>query len=169
MRTSVDMKPSDWKPRRFGARPANSFGVGGDEGDEIEGLAGRYGPQDTEPRQGRGVVEEGVSLSTLVAKLNDRFGTDFTEADQFFFDQIRATAEGDEKIVEAARANNLSNFSSYLERMMDELFIDRMEGNEEIFSRVMSDMNFRSAAHEHLALEIFQRVRARMGQEITDF
>lgn len=51
---------------------------------------------------------------------------------------------------------------------MDELFIDRMEGNEEIFSRVMSDKNFRSAAHEHLALEIFQRVRARMGQETTD-
>jgi len=105
------------------------------------------------------VAEEGVSLSTLVTKLNERFGTDFTEADQFFFDQIRATAEGDDKIVEAARANNLANFSSYLERMLDELFIDRMEGNEEIFSRVMTDKDFRSAAHEHLALEIFKRVR----------
>jgi type I restriction enzyme R subunit len=99
----------------------------------------------------------------LVAKLNERFGTDFTEADQFFFDQIRATAEGDEKIVEAARANNLANFSSYLERMLDELFIDRMEGNEEIFSRVMTDKDFRSAAHEHLALEIFRRVRDSEG------
>lgn len=107
----------------------------------------------------RGFAEEGVALSTLVAKLNERFGTNFTEADQFFFDQIRASAEGDDKIVEAAKANNLANFSSYLERMLDELFIDRMEGNEEIFSRVMTDKEFRSAAHEHLALEIFQRVR----------
>jgi type I restriction enzyme R subunit len=111
-----------------------------------------------------GLKEEGVSLSTLVAKLNERFGTDFTEADQLFFDQIRATAEGDEKIVEAARANNLANFSAYLERMLDELFIDRMEGNEEIFSRVMTDKAFRSAAHEHLALEIFRRIRERSGQ-----
>lgn len=110
-----------------------------------------------------GLKEEGVSLSTLVAKLNERFGTDFTEADQLFFDQIRATAEGDEKIVEAARANNLANFSAYLERMLDELFIDRMEGNEEIFSRVMTDKEFRSAAHEHLALEIFRRARERSG------
>src|SRR5689334_18615689 len=80
-----------------------------------------------------------VALSSLIDKLNERFGTAFTEADQLFFDQIRASAEEDEKIVEAARANNLANFSSYLDRMLDELFIDRMEGNEEIFSRVMTD------------------------------
>src|SRR5690606_22172208 len=105
------------------------------------------------------VAEEPVTLSSLVDKLNERFGTDFNEADQLFFDQIRATAEGNEQIVEAARANNLGDFSSYLERALDELFIDRMEGNEEIFSRIMSDKAFRSAAHEHLAFEIFRRVR----------
>ena len=106
-----------------------------------------------------GFEEEGVALSTLVAKLNERFGANFTEADQFFFDQIRASAEEDDKIVEAAKANNLANFSSYLERMLDELFIDRMEGNEEIFSRVMTDKEFRSAAHEHLARELYERLR----------
>jgi type I restriction enzyme R subunit len=106
-----------------------------------------------------GFAEESVALSTLVGKLNERFGTDFTEADQLFFDQIRASAEEDEKIVEAAKANNLANFSAYLERMLDELFIDRMEGNEEIFSRVMTDKDFRAVAHEHLAREIFKRAR----------
>ena len=106
-----------------------------------------------------GFADEGVALSTLVGKLNERFGTNFTEADQLFFDQISASAEHDEKIVEAARANNLANFSSYLERMLDELFIDRMEGNEEIFSRVMTDKEFRTVAHEHLAREIFKRAR----------
>ena len=94
-----------------------------------------------------------------MAKLNERFGTRFTEADQLFFDQIRSTAENDERIVEAARNNNLANFSSYLDRMLDEFFIDRMEGNEEIFSRVMTDKAFRSTAHEHLAQEIFTRAR----------
>jgi type I restriction enzyme R subunit len=88
--------------------------------------------------------EEPVALSSLIDKLNERFGTDFTEADQLFFDQIRASsAEHDEKIVEAARANNLANFSPIFDRMLDELFIDRMEGNEEIFSRVMTDKQFR--------------------------
>lgn len=114
------------------------------------------GPTDV----GTGMVrEDPVPLSTLVQRLNERFGTDFTEADQLFFDQIRLTAEKDEKIVEAAKANNLSDFSAFLERMLDELFIGRMEGNEEIFSRVMTDKSFRDAAHEHLAEVIYQQIR----------
>ena len=104
-------------------------------------------------------TDDEIALSSLIEKLNERFGTNFTEADQLFFDQIRARAEQDEKIVEAAQANNLDNFSSYLDRVLDELFIDRMEGNEAIFSRIMTDKDFRSAAHEHLSREIFRRVK----------
>jgi type I restriction enzyme, R subunit len=103
--------------------------------------------------------DEDVILSSLIEKLNERFGTDFTAVDQLFFDQIRASAEEDERIVAAAQANNLEGFSVFLARTLDELFIDRMDGNEEIFSRVMSDKEFRTAAHDHLANEIFRRVR----------
>ena len=106
-----------------------------------------------------GIKDQEVPLSSLIDRLNERFGTDFTDADQLFFDQIRASAENNEDIAEVARANNFSDFSSYLDRMLDELFIARMEGNEEIFSRVMTDSEFRSAAHQHLAREIFLRVR----------
>ncbi len=114
------------------------------------------GPTDV----GTGVVrEEAVPLSSLVDKLNEHFGTDFTEADQLFFDQIRVTAEEDERIIEAARANTLPDFSAFLDRVIDELFIERMEGNEDIFARVMTDSAFRAAAQSHLAEEIFQRVR----------
>ena len=100
-----------------------------------------------------------MTLSSLIDRLNERFGTNFTEADQLFFEQIRASAEHNENIAEAARANNLKNFTSYLDRRLDELFIARMEGNEGIFSRLMTDTEFRAAAHSHLAYEIFRRVR----------
>jgi type I restriction enzyme, R subunit len=100
-----------------------------------------------------------------VSKLNERFGTDFKEADQLFFDQIRASAEGNEKIVEAATANNFANFSSYLKRTIDELFIDRMEGNEEIFARIMTDKEFRGGAQDHLSSEIFRRIRDRQADD----
>ena len=100
-----------------------------------------------------------VALSTLVGKLNERFGTDFTEADQLFFDQVRSTAERNEKVVEAAQANSFPNFSSYFGRILEDLFIDRMEGNEEIFRRVMSDQQFRGAAQERLAREVYERIR----------
>ena len=120
------------------------------------------GPTDV----GTGRAKDGeVTLSSLIDRLNERFGTDFTEADQLFFDQIRASAENNENIAEAARANSFQDFASYLDRMLDDLFIARMEGNEEIFSRVMTDTEFRSAAHEHLAGEIFRRVREQQDAE----
>ena len=96
------------------------------------------------------VREEAVVLSSLVEKLNERFGTDFTEADQLFFDQIRVSAEEDERVIEAAKANTLHDFAAFFERVIDELFIDRMEGNEDIFARVMTDNAFRAAAQSHL-------------------
>ncbi len=120
------------------------------------------GPTDVGTRRAR---DENVALSSLIDRLNERFGTNFTKADQLFFDQIRASAESDENIAEAALANNFANFSAYLDRMLDELFITRMEGNEEIFSRVMTDNEFRSAAHEHLAREIFQGIREKEVEE----
>jgi len=100
-----------------------------------------------------------VALSTLVEKLNERFGTDFTEADQLFFDQVRATAETNEKIIEAAHANSFENFSSYLRKVLDDLFIERMEGNEAVFSRVMGDVSFREAVLQNLGADLYERIR----------
>ena len=120
------------------------------------------GPTDVGTGQ---VKDEDVTLSSLIDRLNERFGTNFTDADQLFFDQIRASAENNENIAEVARANSFKDFASYLDRMLDELFIARMEGNEEIFSKVMTDTAFRSAAHEHLASEIFLRVREKQDAE----
>ncbi len=82
-----------------------------------------------------GVKDEEMTLSSLIERLNERFGTDFTEADQLFFDQIRASTENNEGIAEAARAHSFADFAAYLDCKLNELFIARMEGNKgNIFS-----------------------------------
>jgi len=106
-----------------------------------------------------GAQEPDVPLSSLIERINERFGTDFAEADQLFVEQIRASAESDEKIAEAARANTLPDFAAYLDRSLNELFIARMEGNEAIFSKLMDDAEIRSFVCEQLAREVFGRVR----------
>ncbi len=109
--------------------------------------------------------DEAVALSSLIERLNERFGTDFTKADQLFFDQISTSAENNQDIVDAARANSFADFSSFLGHMLDELFVSRMDGNEEICSRVMQDADFRSIAHEHLARDIFRRVQQKRAAQ----
>ena len=46
-------------------------------------------------------------------------------------------------------------FAEILER----LFIARMEGNEGIFNRVMSDKKFRRTVEEQLVREVYERLR----------
>ena len=59
--------------------------------------------------------EEEVMLSSLIDRLNERFGTDFSKADQLFFDQIQASAENDERVAEAARVNNFCGLCGFSE------------------------------------------------------
>lgn len=114
-----------------------------------------YGPTEV----GTGQADEDVQLSTLVGKLNERFGTEFTPADQLFFDQVRETAVANEQLRQAVMANSLENFEPVFNKQLENLFVERMDGNEEIFVRLMNDEAFRHIAAGHLMRAVYQQVR----------
>ena len=60
-----------------------------------------------------------LPLSRLVDKLNERFGTDFSHADQLFFDQIAETALENETLRKAANVNTVDNFKLVFDRMLE--------------------------------------------------
>jgi type I restriction enzyme R subunit len=112
-----------------------------------------YGPTEV----GSGQADEDVHLSTLVGKLNERFGTEFTPADQLFFDQVRETAVANEQLRQAVMANSIEPvFNKHLEN----LFVERMDGNEEIFVRLMNDEAFRDIAASYLMKAVYKQVRS---------
>jgi len=115
-----------------------------------------YGP--TEIGTGS-TKDDQVQLSTLVNTLNERFGTEFTFADQLFFDQVIATAMEDDKIREAAEVNSLENFMQYFGKMLEGLFIDRMEGNEDIFTKLMNDDKMMKVAAKQVGKDVYNRIR----------
>lgn len=113
------------------------------------------GPSDMGTGQGH---DEEVELSELIKSLNEKFGTDFTEADQLFFDQIEAEALESEHLRQAARANSEKDFGYVFRKAFEGLVIDRMEGNEGIFARIMTDGDFRDMASEHLLRKVYQEL-----------
>jgi type I restriction enzyme, R subunit len=74
---------------------------------------------------------------------------------------VTEAAVENETLRTAAQVNTLDNFKHVFERMLEGLFIDRMEGNEEIFDRIMQDGTFRNVASAHLVREVYERLRAR--------
>ena len=113
------------------------------------------GPSDV----GTGQDDQEIKLSELIDILNERFGTDFTQADQLFFDQIQEEALENETLKKAAAANSKDDFRYVFEKAFEGLVIDRMEGNEEIFGKLMADGEFRKLAVEHLLHKVYGEFR----------
>ena len=91
--------------------------------------------------------------------VNGRFGTDFNQADQFFFDQIVEKAVSDDGLRQAAAVNPEDKFGLVFRNLLERLFVERMDQNEEIFVRYMNDQSFQQVVGEWLASQAYQRLQ----------
>jgi type I restriction enzyme R subunit len=109
---------------------------------------------------GTGVVrEKAVRLSELIDTINDRFGTDFNQADQLFFDQIVEAAMADAGLKQAAIVNPSDKFELVFKSLLETLFVERMDQNEEIFVRFMNDLPFRRIVTSWMSSEAYRKLR----------
>ncbi len=110
---------------------------------------------------GSGLVrEQSVPLSQLIDVVNERFGTDFNHADQLFFDQIVEAALTDDVLRQAAAVNPGEKFQLLFRNVLERLFVDRMDQNEDIFVRFMNDRSFQKVVTSWMADEAYRRLRA---------
>lgn len=127
--------------------------------------------QDGEARRLDGPTEVGsgllrsepVPLSQLIDVVNDRFGTDFNQADQLFFDQIVEAAMADAGLRQAAVVNPGDKFELVFRNLLEKLFVERMDQNEEIFVRFMNDAPFQKIVTGWMASEAYHRFQSDTG------
>lgn len=112
------------------------------------------------PREvGSGIVRaEHVSLSRLIDVINQRFGGELNEADQLFFDQIAEVASANESLQLAAEINSLDKFQLVFRQVLESLFIERMELNEELFSDYMGKPEMREVVSKWLGSQVYTRL-----------
>jgi len=103
--------------------------------------------------------EEQIELSLLIEILNERFGTDFKPADQLFLDSIREDAVADTTLRQAAVANTMENFGYVFLKALEDLFIDRMEQNEEITAKFMNEEEFQKIVGKNLMKQVYEQIR----------
>jgi len=130
--------------------------------DLTEGQGARLdGPSEV----GSGLVrEQPVLLSQLITILNIRFGTDFNAADQLFFDQLVEVAVADDSLKQAAAVNPGDKFELVFKNLLDALFVERMDQNEDIFVRFMNDAAFQKVVTGWLSSEAYKRLRGDIGR-----
>ncbi|RPJ34536.1 MAG: type I restriction endonuclease subunit R, partial [Verrucomicrobiaceae bacterium] len=102
--------------------------------------------------------EEKAPLSEIIQVLNERFGTEFTEEDRLFFEQIREKATANEQVVKLRQANPFDKFQLGLRELIESLMVQRMAENDKIVTRYMDDREFGEAAFGVLSKAIYEAI-----------
>ena len=106
-----------------------------------------------------------VPLSQLIDIVNDRFGTDFNQADQLFFDQVVEAAMANDGVRQAAAVNPGDKFELVFKGLLENLFAERMDQNEDIFVRFMNDESFQNVVTGWMSSEAYRRLRSDDGAD----
>lgn len=106
------------------------------------------------------------ALSRIIELVNDKFGTEWTPADQLFLDQIVEENRRDEELMESARVNSEENMMLKFPKIVEGRFIDRHDQNSAMFERIMGDPLLKDAVTRYLLKQVFKAARASPTEEV---
>ena len=124
-----------------------SLDVDGGEVVTIYGGTGRRHDPDEEP------------LSEIIRKINERFGTNITETDRLFTDQVANDLVFDPKIQVEAAANDEASFAVGFDKTWINALTGRLATNEEFGFELLDNADLRAALLEEYRPDIYRRAR----------
>lgn len=102
--------------------------------------------------------ETGAKLSEIITILNQRFSTDFTDADKYFFSQIEEELIQNESLSQQAKSNSIQNFKYGFDDIFLTTLIERMEDNQDIFTKIIDDLEFGDAVRDWMLKRVYNRL-----------
>ena len=109
-------------------------------------IALERGEQELPPIQPKGAAAGGPeaveALSQIIAELNQRFGTDFTEADKVFIAQLEERLAEDPALTASIRVNPPENARLTFDYVVTDRLQDMVDSNFKFYKRVTDDRDF---------------------------
>lgn len=127
------------------------------EGDLVLQVQGEFGLDPTTEAGISRPKEEKDKLSNIINVLNGKYGTEFTDADRLYFEQIEQALYQNDELKLRAQSNPIENFKYAFEEVFIQTLIDRMKDNEEIFDKIMENSDFKNDVKDLLTKKIYER------------
>ncbi|QSO48478.1 type I restriction endonuclease subunit R [Alicyclobacillus mengziensis] len=105
---------------------------------------------------GGGKEEPTDRLSAIINRLNERFGTDFTDTDRLSYEQIKEDIINNDDLAQKARSNTKDNFKFSYEKAFLDIVIGRMGQNEKFFMKILEDSDFKTAVMDFMFEEVYK-------------
>lgn len=113
---------------------------------------------------GRPMSEEAQeALSVIVQEMNEKHGTELTEAHKLTLSQYDMVFRTNQTVVDAAVAND--DYEAFKKVAFEPVFLDtiinQMDANEEIFKLILADDRMRALFVEFIGRSVYDQIRAR--------
>lgn len=105
-----------------------------------------------------GKTKKKEPLSVIIERINERFGTSFSEMDKVLA-QLRKDFMADERMVDLARNNPQATFEKIFKQQFIDIAASRYEQNEEFFVRLFKDEEFLNEVLRLMLPEIYRSLR----------
>jgi len=102
--------------------------------------------------------EAKAKLSEIIEVLNERFGTEFEEADKLFFNQIEEELIQDENLQTQARVNKIDTFKYAFDDMFLKKLIERMDQNQDIFDKIVENKAFGDSVRNLMLKTVYNKI-----------
>lgn len=101
-------------------------------------------------------------LSAIIGKINDQFGMNLTDADRIWFEQQKQTVLVNKDARVVALNNDYDQFKIMLEKLAEEMIVDRHQANGLLFDAYFEKPGFREHLLEYLG-EAYHEIRKAGG------
>ena len=103
--------------------------------------------------------EEKAPLSEIIDTLNARFGTNLTDKDRLFFEQVKERAVRDEEVRRTAKVNRFDNFALHVKDRIDRLMEERQGANDRLVNQYMTNREYKELVFGLLAKAVYDEVK----------
>ena len=94
---------------------------------------------------GKKVELEEERLSLIIAQLNERYGTNLTEADRLHFASVAEEIVADPELQQRAAANTIENFGIGFGKVFEDAILKRQESNQALTYRFLDSKEMQAA------------------------
>lgn len=98
-------------------------------------------------------------LSVIIERLNERFGTDFSEKSKIAIRQMQTGLQQDDDLKKRANSNTLEDFKFAFQKKFDDIAIESYDENTDFYGKVLKDEEFKSKLMDMMLMGVYQSLK----------
>lgn len=105
---------------------------------------------------------EKAALSQIINEINERFGTEFTEADRVFFAELKTRLSSNDSLQASAKANSRESVRLLHDALFDAVLQTMIDNNFEMFKRINDNEEFSKLVKEKVFEQVYGEITKRL-------